>query len=386
MKRRILFVDDEPLILQTLEMFLLRMQDEWEMEFINGAPAALRRLAEKPFEVVVSDMQMPQMSGADFLSQVEKKSPDTIRIMLTGDADQRTAREAVNRGHIFHFLNKTSLTDELIPVLQAALNQHRLMTAERELLERTLNGGVKILTDILSMLDPSLFNTAQRLREYLRQCLPSLGLKQTWDVDLAAMLLQIGRVTMPGSVLERARSGAKLTSAEVNMLTRIPQIGSDLLSNIPRLEPVAEIVLYQNKNFDGTGFPVDNVSGEKIPAGSRILRVLDDLIEFEMQKVPGPEAFAKMKQAEGRYDPKILAIVAKSFESLSQPETSTASETYRIPFSQLRVDDILKSDLLTKDGLLIAAAETQVSLLLLRKFHNFAQLSGIREPIRVVRS
>jgi response regulator RpfG family c-di-GMP phosphodiesterase len=383
MKRRILFVDDEPMILQTLEMFLFRMRDDWEMEFVNSASEGLRRATEKSFDVVVSDMQMPEMTGADFLSQVEATSPDTIRIMLTGDADQSTAREAVNRGHIYHFLNKMSLTEDLIPTLHAALKQHRLLTAERELLERTLNGAVKVLTDILSMQDPTSFSTIQRLREYLRECRPALNLSQTWDIDLAAMLLQIGRVTIPASVLERARTGLNLTEPEMAMLTRIPQIGFDLLSNIPRLEPVAEIIRYQNKNFDGSGFPVDSAAGENIPLGSRILRVLTDLVGFEMRKVARSGAFTLMRQTPGKYDTRVLAAVAKSLDL--QPKASPAIEVFKISFRQLRIGYTLKSDLTTRDGMLIAAAETQVTPLLLRKFQNFAQLSGIEEPISIVK-
>jgi response regulator RpfG family c-di-GMP phosphodiesterase len=385
MKPRILFLDDQPMVLQALKVSLLPVRAHWDMEFLDNGPDALHRLAEVPFAVVVSDMQMPEMNGVEFLAEVEVKSPDTIRIMLTGDADQKTARDAVNHGHIFRFLNKTGPVDELILALQAALKQHQLITAERELLERTLNGGVKILTDILSMLDPNSFSTGQRLREYLRQCLPSLHLAQTWDLELAAMLLQIGRVAIPGTVLERALSGGILTGPEKDMLARVPQIGADLLSNVPRLESVAEIVRHQNKNFDGTGLPMDVVAGDKIPLGSRILRILQDLLALEMRKTPRFEAFNRMKQTVGRYDPTLLSKVASGLGIDHPPEASAESETILVSFDKLCIGSILKLDLLTKDGLLIAAAETQVSAMLLEKLHNFAQLSGIREPICIAR-
>jgi response regulator RpfG family c-di-GMP phosphodiesterase len=203
MKPKILFLDDEPMLLRGLENSLFLKRGLWDLEFLESAPEALRRLAEQPFDVVVSDMQMPEMNGVEFLIQVETNSPDTIRIMLTGDADQKTARDAVNHGHIFRFLSKTCPLEELMLALGAGLKQHSLVTAERELLERTLNGGVKILTDILSMLDPDSFSAGQCLREYLLQCVPALKLSQIWDLELAAMLLQIGRVTIAADIADK---------------------------------------------------------------------------------------------------------------------------------------------------------------------------------------
>ena len=212
-----------------------------------------------PYAVVIADMQMPGMNGVEFLMELEKAAPDTVRIMLTGNADQKTAREAVNQGHIFRFLTKPCPPEELIPALRAGLKQYQLVTAERDLLEQTLNGSARMLSDILAMHDADAFGRSQRLREYMRAFAEHLQLKQTWDLELAAMLSQIGCVTIPQLVLAKTRAGRPLAGAEADMVARIPQIGHDLLSHVPRLESAAAIVLYQNKNFDGTGFPSDKV-------------------------------------------------------------------------------------------------------------------------------
>src|SRR6184192_4097590 len=106
--------------------------------------------AQGPYVVVVADMQMPGMNGVQFLTKAEAFSPDTVRIMLTRNADQKTAADAVNQGHVFRFLNKPCSPEQLAVTLTAGLKQYKLITAERELLESTLNGSVKLLTDILS--------------------------------------------------------------------------------------------------------------------------------------------------------------------------------------------------------------------------------------------
>src|SRR5580704_17984253 len=128
----ILFVDDDAAI---LDGFQRALRKEFNVDIARGAEEALALCARRPaYSVVVADMQMPVMNGVDFLVCLEKSSPDSVRIMLTGNADQKTARDAVNKGHIFRFLNKPCPKDELISTLKAALRYHELITAERELL------------------------------------------------------------------------------------------------------------------------------------------------------------------------------------------------------------------------------------------------------------
>src|SRR5690606_21232193 len=115
------------------------------------------------YAVVVADMQMPEMDGIEFLTRVKEIAPDIVRIMLTGNGDQITAIEAINKGSIFRFLSKPSA--HLVETLQEALRQHQLITAERELLENTLHGSIKMLSEILALAEPKLFGQAQWLRD-----------------------------------------------------------------------------------------------------------------------------------------------------------------------------------------------------------------------------
>jgi len=172
------------------------------------------------------------------------------------------------------------------------LRQYQLVTAERELLEKTLQGSVKMLSEILSTLSPQSFNHTQRLREYMVACAKAFNITQTWELEMAASLSQIGLVTVPAKVVEKMHAHQSLSAPENDLLARVPETGFNLLSNIPRLETVAKIVRYQGKNFDGTGFPADEISGANIPIGARILRVLSDLLLMESHKVPKTTALA----------------------------------------------------------------------------------------------
>src|SRR6185436_6931713 len=297
MSTKILCVDDDANILAGFQRTLRK---QFSLDIALGPEEGLAAIkSQGPYAVVVADMQMPGMNGIQFLTKAREHTPDTVRVMLTGNADQKTAMDAVNQGHVFRFLTKPCSPEELGAVLKAGLEQYRLVTAERELLGKTLNGSIKMLTDILSILDPQSFGIGQKMREYIRLFAQSLDLKQTWDLELAAMLSQVGFVTIPATVLKKSRAEQGLSGEEKDMLARVPEIGAGLLNNIPRLDSVANIIGFQNKNFDGSGFPANKIAGEEIPIGSRILRVLRDLLLIESKGIPRFKALVKMKQCPG---------------------------------------------------------------------------------------
>ena len=380
MSNKILCVDDDANILAGYQRTLRK---QFAIDIAVGPEAGLKAIeGQGPYAVVVADMQMPGMNGIQFLTKTREHAPDTVRVMLTGNADQKTAIDAVNQGHVFRFLTKPCSPEELASVLKTGLAQYRLVMAERELLGKTLNGSIKMLTDILSILDPQSFGVGQKMREYIRLFAQSLKLNQTWDLELAAMLSRIGFVTIPATVLQKSRSEHGLSGEEKDMLARVPEIGANLLNNIPRLESVASIVLYQNKNFDGSGFPTDKTAGEEIPVGSRILKVLADLLLIESKGIPRFKALTKMRECPGRYDPKVLEAIAAAFDVFLVKPDDEAS-TKPICFKELRVGHVLKTNVMTADGTLIVTAGTEVSQVVMEKLHNFADLSGIKEPIYV---
>jgi response regulator RpfG family c-di-GMP phosphodiesterase len=381
MNTEILFVDDDPDI---LEGFQRTLKKEFKIDTALGGAAALAMMRDRrPYGVVVADMQMPAMNGIQFLTELERMTPDTVRIMLTGNADQKTARDAVNQGHIFRFLTKPCPREELAASLHAGLRQYQLVTAERDVLEKTLNGSARMLSDILATQDPHAFGQAQRLREYTRAFAEYLQLKQVWDLELAAMLSQIGCVTIPQAVMEKVRAGRLLSGPEADIVSRIPEIGSNLLSHIPRLESVAAVVLYQNKNFDGTGFPADRVAGEDIPIGARILRVLRDLLGYESANASKHKALEIMAHFPGRYDPRVVESVAAVFDICLARTAAAETQPRQVGIKHLRVGWTLVTEARTRGGMLIVPAGTQISPMLMEKLRNFADLRDLEEPLLV---
>ncbi|MDB6022653.1 MAG: hypothetical protein JWQ04_2510, partial [Pedosphaera sp.] len=265
---RILFVDDEP---NVLAAFRRQLRDKFEVETAPGPIEGLAALKSgREFMVVVADMRMPEMDGVEFLVQAQVIAPEVVRLMLTGNADQGTAIDAINEGNVFRFLNKPCTTEKLVATLEAAIRQHQLITAERELLERTLRGSVKALAEILALADPASFGNSEALRDDVRRLADHLKAGRTWELEVAALLARIGRVTIPPELALKARIGHSLTAREQELFDRIPAIGGNLLAQIPRLEEVSKIILYQNKRFDGTGFPEGKEAGHEIPLGARL--------------------------------------------------------------------------------------------------------------------
>jgi hypothetical protein len=167
------------------------------------------------------------------------------------------------------------------------------------------------------------------------------------------------------------------------MVTRVPQIGHTLLSRIPRLESVAAVILYQNKNFDGSGFPVDDVAGAQIPIGARILRVLRDLITYESAEASKAKALENMTRFPGRYDPNVVGAVATVFEVCLTRMAPAEAPTQAVRIKNLRVGCTLAVAARTKGGVMIIPAGTQVSPMLIEKLRNFANMGELEEPLQV---
>jgi response regulator RpfG family c-di-GMP phosphodiesterase len=375
---RILLVDDDPNILAGYERSLRR---KFQVSTAESGDRALALIDEQgPFSVLVADMQMPGMNGVQFLRKAQDRAPESVRLMLTGKSDQQTVSEAVNQGHVFSFLTKPCAVEVLESALENGIRQYRLVMAEKELLEQTLNGSVNLLTDILSMVDPEAFGRAQQLREEIQTVASWFRSTRKWELELAGMLSQIGTVAIPPSVLAKSRSGQSLSGPEKDMIMRAPEIGATLLANIPRLQPVAEIVRYQQKNFDGSGFPRDQIAGEEIPVGARILRVLTDLLAAESRNKTRLQAFQDLQATLGRYDPKVLEAIGACYDIFVEKEPQ---EVRSIIFPELAVGHVLVEDLLTVEDTLLLKEGTRISPPVLQKLRNFSQITRIKQPIRV---
>jgi response regulator RpfG family c-di-GMP phosphodiesterase len=317
MNRRILFVDDEENVLRAFER---NLRPHFEIATAVGPAAGLSAITgHGPYAVVISDLRMPGMDGIQFLSAVGKESPDSVRLIISGNADLQSAIAAVNEGSIFRFLTKPCRAETLRGAIDGALNQYRLVTAEREILEHTLSGTVAVLIDLLGAVSPLAFSRGARIRGYVRHLATQLDLPDLWEFDLAAMLSQIGCIGLAAPVLEKLHAGSPLTEEERTAFASHPSIGRKLLTGIPRLEEIAQIVGHQMTPYDELR---DLKISETVGMGAQMLMAairLDELVcRGESPASALKSMLESMRDSTGIYHPKLtVAMESASFSKVS---------------------------------------------------------------------
>lgn len=303
MTEKLLFVDDEENILLA---FKRQLRKQFEIETSSSGRDAIYRIQNEQFAVIVSDLRMPVMDGVQFLTYAKDISPDSVRILLTGNADLNTAINAINQGDIFRFLTKPCPPKILTDTLEAALAQYLLINTERVLLEKTLSKTVQLMTDILGLSNPAAFGRAIRLRRIAKVIADNMQLTQSWQFELAAMLSQIGCVALPKDLLGKVYTGTHLTEKEKSLYGSYPLIGYRLLRNIPRLESVAQMVKDQLRDLSSYADQPYSHKTQEIELGAQILRVATDYDWLTQKGTVHMEAIKNLVRKTRIYDTEIV--------------------------------------------------------------------------------
>jgi response regulator RpfG family c-di-GMP phosphodiesterase len=373
---RILCVDDEPSILQAQELLLRR---HYEVVTALGGPAGLQEIEKNGAPaVVLSDMRMPAMDGATFLGRVHQLAPDTVRMLLTGQADLNSCIAAINEGRIFRFLTKPCSPDVLLGIVKSAVDQYRLVTSERVLLEQTLRGSIKSLIDILSLANPLAFGRASRIKQYANELVTAANLDLSWQIEVAAMLSHVGCVTLPQTTIEKLYYGKALNQEEQKMTDRLPAVAEQLLANIPRLEDVRAILANQDSHFDGSLRSPRGLVGEAIPVGARVLKIVNDYDHLEAHGLSPSVALDTIRSRPGWYDPNLLDIFCAIRRTPSQQ-----SEVKEIPLKMVCGGMVFADDVRTPGGALMIARGHEVTESLVQRILNFPP-EVTRQLVRVV--
>jgi CheY-like chemotaxis protein len=375
MNQRVLFVDDEPNVLEGIQRTLRK---QVELQTASSGVEALRLIGESgPFAVVISDMRMPAMNGAQFLAKVREQEPDTVRMILSGHADLEATIAAVNEGHIYRFLTKPCSTDHLLAAVEDALNQHRLLTAEKVLLEQTLSGAVKMLIEILGMVSPAASSRAARLQRYTIELSGALGLSSHWEWGLAAFVSQIGCVALPKEMLFKVEACQKLTEEERRLFESHPEVAGKLLAAIPRLEDVAAIVTAQFGSLNTNDLPDDPRQWDMRSAGQLLLRAAIEYDRLVSRGASRDSAVTTLRQSTFKFP----SIVLKALAGLSMTAMGTVVRQIRL--ADLTVGMILDEDLVSPKGIRLVPSGAEVTTTLMIRLTSISGGVGIAEPFRV---
>ncbi len=371
----ILCVDDEQ---HVLDAFHRQLHKRFHLELTSSPESAVEWLgARGPYAVVVADMRMPVMNGIQLLARAREIAPDTVRIMLTGAADFQTAITAVNEGYIFRFLAKPCPSETLANALDDGLAQYRLITAERELLEKTLKGSIRAMVDILALTNPVAFSRSMRLRHYAAQLARILHLPDIWQIEVAAMLSQVGCVTLPAEILEKAFAGESLTPQESEMYETHPQVGGQLIVQIPRMEKIAYMITHQQKPPSGARLPPETDASYLEETGAHILGMVVDLDLLLSRGLSAERARNAITAQKDKYPRPLL-------KALAAVEVPKLEKTGRMAsIVQLRDGMILAEDIRTRNGVLVVQKDQEINDTLRQRLINFQMQNSIPNEVRV---
>ena len=347
----LLFVDDEINILKALRR--LFRGSEFHVQIAESGAEGLAILEQSDIDLVISDMRMPHMNGAEFLAQVAERWPETVRVLLTGYADIESTVAAVNKGRIYCYISKPWEDNELKILVNNAVEQKRLRDERQRLfaiigrqnaelkdlnthleekvdrrteqlklslqkidqahnqLKRQYIDSVKVFAKIIEMRPGIKSGHCLYIAENAHEVAQRLGLNadEARDVLYAGLLLQIGKMSLPEDML---RQPLHLMSSQAKK--RYLQHGLEgwkLLNGIPPLKNAAELILHQYEHFDGSGDP-NSLTADEIPLGARILAVVRDYIAYLDGQITGAtmtvhEAATRLQQRkELEYDPYVV--------------------------------------------------------------------------------
>lgn len=387
----ILFVDDEANILSALTR--LFRQTGYTMLTATSGHEALQLLAQHAVQVVVSDMRMPEMNGAELLAHVYDHDASIVRILLTGYADIASTIDAINKGKIYRYIAKPWDENDLLMTVRNALAQQALeaekvrleaLTLQQNQALKALNEGleqkvservaelqqamtflelandklkrnlittVQAFSHLMELRSQGANGQAKKMAQLCRKLAKQIGLSEAecQDAMIAGLLHEIGKIGLSDELIAKPLS--TLSHSERAAFIRYPSYAEQALSGIDSLKQVAQALRSQHERFDGKGFP-QGLSGMEIPMIARILAVLIDFFWVQSGRLLPKyynikEALQYVQEGRGsRYDP----VVVDAFsEVMSQEDMPQEVERPFRP-DDLKIGMQICRDLLDKDG------------------------------------
>lgn len=421
----ILFVDDEADILSALRR--LFRSSGCKLLTAGSGQAGLDVLAAEPVDLIISDMRMPGMNGAEFLAQAKARFPETVRILLTGFSEMGAAISAINEGGIYRYLQKPWDDQDLLLTVQHALEQQRLkrqtehLTAlvqsqneklkifnldlERQVQARTgeiqqtvlflekaqddLKNNfmtvLKVLSSIIESRTGMLGGNPRRIGELSKKLGQKFDIAEmaAQELMMAGLLHAIGKIGLPDEIIRKPQD--RLTAEEFKQFVAHAVRGQMILAQLESLAGTGRIIRHQYERFDGRGTP-DALVGDAIPLGARILAVVRDFEALRSgamtdKPVPDERVISVLKTQSGhRYDP---LVIERFIELVNEPGALELSGTRLIPSHDLSAGLRLAEDLISREGVLLLTKDSVITPHYIAQIRKFEDIENTRLRILV---
>lgn len=374
---RILCVDDERQVLEGLSSYLRIYH---EVETATNAADAIAYLEEKPaLDVIISDMRMPNIDGAQFLVRAQELAPHVSRILLTGYSDLNSVAAAVNDAKIFRLLTKPCPPQVMLAAVEAAIRQSRAAGSERERQESILRGCVEALAEILALRFPRVFARARQLQLLVTQMAQELRWEDQWQFAMAAVVSQLA-LAVGGGESGRRREDAEGSTKEPVVLEQLPQFNDRVLARVPNMDGVRAMIVNSVQRYEALEQQRNAGMARAVVRGAQLLRVAGDYMLLVERGQSAADTLAMLKAATEVYDPTVLAALAKVIA-----DRQNLRKVSKLAVSGLAPGMKLAEDLTTTDGVLIMQSGGEVTAALIDKLRSFRQ-GSIHEPIQVFAS
>lgn len=338
----------------------------------------LEKLNPSEVSTVLLDIRMKGMDGFQVLENVRKnpKCKDIPIIMITALDDPESILKCLDLG-ADDYINKPFEPLIVKARLERSIANYNAIKKERIVLEKTFSGSIKILSDIISSLSPSLFGKTSKVRRIARLIAEELNYPELWEIDVASIFSLVGCITFPVEFVDKVVTNRSLTNEEKIYWDNHPSLGFKLLKNIPRLEKVALIILFQNKS-KLEELP-DEFKGKitEIPLGSKILQAAFEYESASLRSQNLKELKSNLSLRQQFLDP----LVFKALDDILQKESSR--EIKAISVSQLTVGMTFTEDVCTTTGLKIVSKLQEATESIVERIKAIHIKFPIQEPINV---
>ncbi|MDP8208605.1 MAG: response regulator [Candidatus Electryonea clarkiae] len=348
---------------------------------VNGLDALSLMKFQLP-DLVLLDILMPEMDGYTVLENI--KADDKMNhipvIMITAVDETESVIHCLELG-ADDYIVKPFNSSLLEARIRGSLEKKRLWDAEQDLLEKTLKGSIRVLVEILSLSNPKAFSRSLRIQKYVRLIVKSMKLKDQWSFEVAALLSQLGSITLPDEILEKSyeTDAMKLSKGELKLFKSLPSLSKKILEKIPRLEMIAAMIGEQQRVY-GFDTDLDGVSkkSKNIYLGGDILRVALEYDNLVMNGEPGRKALEILGQNSSYCNPKVVEALA------SQLLNEIKVQAVPLNINELKPGMILDEHVRAKKSkMMLASRGTVITEIMIERLKVMSKTIGVIEPFDV---
>lgn len=408
----LLFIDDEANILAALKRLFQPLG--YTILTAKSGAEAIALLEKEAVDLVISDMRMPQMTGAELLERVRSGWPDVVRILLTGYSDITSTIAAINHGEIYRYISKPWNDGEIVQIVRDALERKQLLAEKQRLealtlrqneelkelnatledkvrqrteelrdaleeLRREYFASIQVFANLVELRRGRMAGHSRRVAQLCRNVAHQMHLSEvdSLNVETAALLHHIGKIGLPDRLLDKPY--VELTNSDRAEFDKHPMRAAAILMGLAPLADAARLIRCHREHYDGVGNSL-GLRGATIPLGARILLVAGDYESLqsgliERDKLTPAQALRRIVDGRGTsYDPEVVDVFSEMVANVG--EAAKLEAEFQLSSDQLHEGLLLTQDVVSSNGMPLLLKDTVLNAAHIREIKEFEMAEG----------